>query len=99
MRSQDTPSQILEKLDMSRESSGASTKSDQTTLEYQDAPSPGDLEGIFVASKPVSSSVELIINVAEPTKKDSDKDVLESEGASPDLEKQAGKNSFPGLHS
>uniref|UniRef100_A0A8P0NN41 AT-hook containing transcription factor 1 n=2 Tax=Canis lupus familiaris TaxID=9615 RepID=A0A8P0NN41_CANLF len=90
VRSQDTPSQILEKLDMSRESSGASTKSDQTTLEYQDAPSPGDLEGIFVASKPVSSSVELIINVAEPTKKDSDKDVLESEGASPDLEKQAG---------
>uniref|UniRef100_A0A8C0NES3 AT-hook containing transcription factor 1 n=1 Tax=Canis lupus familiaris TaxID=9615 RepID=A0A8C0NES3_CANLF len=89
VRSQDTPSQILEKLDMSRESSGASTKSDQTTLEYQDAPSPGDLEGIFVASKPVSSSVELIINVAEPTKKDSDKDVLESEGASPDLEKQA----------
>uniref|UniRef100_A0A8C0RKJ0 AT-hook containing transcription factor 1 n=1 Tax=Canis lupus familiaris TaxID=9615 RepID=A0A8C0RKJ0_CANLF len=88
VRSQDTPSQILEKLDMSRESSGASTKSDQTTLEYQDAPSPGDLEGIFVASKPVSSSVELIINVAEPTKKDSDKDVLESEGASPDLEKQ-----------
>ncbi|XP_072588891.1 protein ELYS isoform X3 [Vulpes vulpes] len=90
VRSQDTPSQSLEKLDMSRESSGASTKSDQTTLEYQDAPSPGDLEGIFVASKPVSSSVELIINVAEPTKKDSDKDVLESEGASPDLEKQAG---------
>uniref|UniRef100_A0A8C0QTB7 AT-hook containing transcription factor 1 n=1 Tax=Canis lupus dingo TaxID=286419 RepID=A0A8C0QTB7_CANLU len=94
VRSQDTPSQILEKLDMSRESSGASTKSDQTTLEYQDAPSPGDLEGIFVASKPVSSSVELIINVAEPTKKDSDKDVLESEGASPDLEKQAVQYTF-----
>nr|XP_035966881.1 protein ELYS isoform X2 [Halichoerus grypus] len=89
VRSQDTPSQSLEKLDMSRESSGASTRSDQTTLEYQDAPSPGDLEDIFVASRPESSSTELI-NLTEPTEKDSDKDVPESEVTPPDLEKQTG---------
>ncbi|XP_027465988.1 protein ELYS isoform X2 [Zalophus californianus] len=90
VRSQDTPSQSLEKLDMSQESSGASTRSDQTTLEYQDAPSPGDLEDIFVASRPESTSTELIINLTEPTEKDSDKDVLESEVTPPDLEKQTG---------
>ncbi|XP_044243926.2 protein ELYS isoform X6 [Ursus arctos] len=90
VRSQDTPSQSLEKLDMSRESSGASTRSDQTTLEYQDAPSPGDLEGIFVASRPEGSSTELIINLTEPTEEDSDKDVLELEATPPHLEKQTG---------
>lgn len=79
---------------MSRESSGASTRSDQTTLEYQDAPSPGDLEDSFVALRPRRSSTELIINLTEATEKDSDKDVLESETSPPDLEKQTGKNSF-----
>uniref|UniRef100_A0A452UEL0 AT-hook containing transcription factor 1 n=1 Tax=Ursus maritimus TaxID=29073 RepID=A0A452UEL0_URSMA len=98
VRSQDTPSQSLEKLDMSRESSGASTRSDQTTLEYQDAPSPGDLEGIFVASRPEGSSTELIINLTEPTEEDSDKDVLELEATPPHLEKQTGKNSLPNGH-
>uniref|UniRef100_A0A452UEN5 AT-hook containing transcription factor 1 n=1 Tax=Ursus maritimus TaxID=29073 RepID=A0A452UEN5_URSMA len=97
VRSQDTPSQSLEKLDMSRESSGASTRSDQTTLEYQDAPSPGDLEGIFVASRPEGSSTELIINLTEPTEEDSDKDVLELEATPPHLEKQTGKNSLPNV--
>ena len=98
VRSQDTPSQSLEKLDMSRESSGASTRSDQTTLEYQDAPSPGDLEGIFVALRPEGSSTELIINLTEPTEEDSDKDVLELEATPPHLEKQTGKNSLPNGH-
>ncbi|XP_059268558.1 protein ELYS isoform X3 [Mustela nigripes] len=90
LRSQDAPSQSLEKLDMSQESSGASTRSDQTTLEYQDAPSPGDLEDSFVALRPRHSSTELIINLTEATEKDSDKDVLESETSPPDLEKETG---------
>ncbi|XP_046933075.1 protein ELYS isoform X1 [Lynx rufus] len=90
VRSEDTASQSLEKLDTSKESSGASTRSDQTTLEYQDAPSPGDLEDLFVASKPVSPPTELIANLTEQTEKDSDPDVLESEITPPDLEKQTG---------
>lgn len=36
VRSQDTTSQSLEKLDVSVENSNTSTRSDQTTLEYQD---------------------------------------------------------------
>ncbi|XP_029084575.1 protein ELYS isoform X3 [Monodon monoceros] len=45
VRSQDTTSQSLEKLDVNIENSNTSTRSDQTTLEYQDAPSPEDFEG------------------------------------------------------
>uniref|UniRef100_A0A8C3VL85 AT-hook containing transcription factor 1 n=1 Tax=Catagonus wagneri TaxID=51154 RepID=A0A8C3VL85_9CETA len=90
VRSQDTTSQSLEKLDMSVEHSNASTRSDQTTLEYQDAPLPEDLEDMFVASKPPSSSTELITNLTEQTEKDSDKDVFESGVTPPDLEKQMG---------
>lgn len=95
LRSEDAASQSLEKLDVSKESSGTSTRSDQTTLEYQDAPSPGDLEDLSVASKPASSSTELITNVTEQAEKDGDTDVLESEVTPPDLEKQMGKDSFP----
>ncbi|XP_032322459.1 protein ELYS isoform X1 [Camelus ferus] len=88
VRSQDTTSQSLEKLDMSIENSNASTRSDQTTLEYQDARLPEDFENSLMASKPVSSSTELITNLTEQTEKDSDKDVFESEVTPPDLEKQ-----------
>lgn len=97
VRSQDTPSQNLEKLDMSKENSSISTRSDQTTLEYQDAPSPEDFEDIFMATKPASSSTELIPNLTEQTEKDSDNDVFELEVTPPDLEKQMGKNSFPNI--
>lgn len=90
VRSQDTPSQNLEKLDMSKENSSISTRSDQTTLEYQDAPSPEDFEDIFMATKPASSSTELIPNLTEQTEKDSDNDVFELEVTPPDLEKQMG---------
>ncbi|XP_039091782.1 protein ELYS isoform X2 [Hyaena hyaena] len=90
LRSEDAASQSLEKLDVSKESSGTSTRSDQTTLEYQDAPSPGDLEDLSVASKPASSSTELITNVTEQAEKDGDTEVLESEVTPPDLEKQMG---------
>ncbi|XP_036699305.1 protein ELYS isoform X4 [Balaenoptera musculus] len=90
VRSQDTTSQSLEKLDVSIENSNTSTRSDQTTLEYQDAPSPGDFECIFMASKPVTrSSTEQITNLTEQTE-NSDKDTFESEVTPPDLEKQMG---------
>ncbi|KAB0403822.1 hypothetical protein E2I00_001274 [Balaenoptera physalus] len=90
VRSQDTTSQSLEKLDVSIENSNTSTRSDQTTLEYQDAPSPGDFECIFMASKPVTrSSTEQITNLTEQTE-NSDKDTFESEVTPPDLERQMG---------
>lgn len=78
---------------MNIENSNTSTRSDQTTLEYQDAPSPEDFEGIFMASKPVTcSSTEQITNLTEQTE-NSDKDTFELEVTPPDLEKQMGKNS------
>ncbi|KAJ8776332.1 hypothetical protein J1605_015630 [Eschrichtius robustus] len=90
VRSQDTTSQSLEKLDVSIENSNTSTRSDQTTLEYQDAPSPGDFERIFMASKPVTrSSTEQMTNLTEQTE-NSDEDTFESEVTPPDLEKQMG---------
>nr|XP_058924640.1 protein ELYS isoform X3 [Kogia breviceps] len=90
VRSQDTTSQSLEKLDVRIENSNTSTRSDQTTLEYQDAPSPEDFEGIFMASKPVTrSSTEQITNLTEQTE-NSDKDTFESEVTPPELEKQMG---------
>nr|XP_030724364.1 protein ELYS isoform X4 [Globicephala melas] len=90
VRSQDTTSQSLEKLDVNIENSNTSTRSDQTTLEYQDAPSPEDFEGIFMASKPVTrSSTEQITNLTEQTE-NSDKDTFELEVTPPDLEKQMG---------
>ncbi|KAM5237705.1 protein ELYS [Ctenodactylus gundi] len=85
--SQDTSSQHLEKLDVSKDSS-VSARSDQTTLEYQDAPSPGDFEDFVF--KPASSS-EQAMNITEQTKKDVDnKDVFDSESASVGVEKQRG---------
>uniref|UniRef100_A0A8C9B1G5 AT-hook containing transcription factor 1 n=1 Tax=Phocoena sinus TaxID=42100 RepID=A0A8C9B1G5_PHOSS len=90
VRSQDTTSQSLEKLDVNIENSNTSARSDQTTLEYQDAPSPEDFEGIFMASKPVTcSSTEQITNLTEQTE-NSDKDTFELEVTPPDLEKQMG---------
>ncbi|XP_012299159.2 protein ELYS isoform X2 [Aotus nancymaae] len=82
----DVGSQSLEKLDVSKENSSV-----ETTLEYQDAPSPEDLEHtVFMGSKPKSSSTELITKVTEQIEKDGDKDVLESKVTSSDLEKQMG---------
>ncbi|KAI5179921.1 Protein Elys [Manis pentadactyla] len=88
VRSQDTPSQSLEKLDMSKENTNASSRSDQTTLEYQDAPSPEDFEDTILASKAAISSTEIISNLTEQTEKVLDKDVFESEVTPPDQEKQ-----------
>ncbi|XP_045393108.1 protein ELYS isoform X2 [Lemur catta] len=91
VRSQDEPSQSLDTLDTSKENSNTSARSDETTLEYQDAPSPEDFEnGVFMASKPTSSSSELITNLTEQTEKDSQKDMFESKVTPSDLEKQMG---------
>ncbi|KAM5145059.1 protein ELYS isoform 1-T1 [Callospermophilus lateralis] len=83
----DASSQSLEKLDVSKESN-ASTRSDQTTLEYQDAPSPEEFEDIFLSSQSGESSTELNTNLTEQIKKDEDKDVFESQVILPDEEKQ-----------
>ncbi|XP_023566016.1 protein ELYS [Octodon degus] len=83
--SQDAASQSLEKLDVSKENSTMSTRSDQTTLEYYDAPSPGDF--VF---KPPSSSTELFTNLNEQTKKDDEQGVFELEETASDMEKQIG---------
>uniref|UniRef100_A0A8C8YYD3 AT-hook containing transcription factor 1 n=1 Tax=Prolemur simus TaxID=1328070 RepID=A0A8C8YYD3_PROSS len=91
VRSQDEPSQSLDTLDTSKENSNTSARSDETTLEYQDAPSPEDFENsVFMASKPTSSSSELITNLTEQTEKDSEKDMFESKVTPSDLEKQMG---------
>nr|XP_020007564.1 protein ELYS isoform X1 [Castor canadensis] len=77
---QDAPSEHVDRPDVSIVNSSASATSNQTTLEYQDAPSPEDFEdSIFVTSKPVGSSTELIASATEHTGKDADKGVLESE--------------------
>lgn len=58
--SESIPGDGLEKMDVSKESSNISARSDQTTLEYHDAKSPGDLEDdvIFIAAKAAHSSTE-----------------------------------------
>ncbi|XP_074436040.1 protein ELYS-like [Larus michahellis] len=58
--SESIPGDGLEKMDVSKENSNISARSDQTTLEYHDAKSPGDLEDdvIFIAAKAAHSSTE-----------------------------------------
>uniref|UniRef100_A0A8C5KS25 AT hook containing transcription factor 1 n=1 Tax=Jaculus jaculus TaxID=51337 RepID=A0A8C5KS25_JACJA len=89
-RSLDKPSQSREKLDVSKDSN-VSTRSDQTTLEYHDAPSPEDFEdGVFMPSKPSNTSSELITNLAEQTEKRGDGKEFQSEDSPPDVGKQIG---------
>ncbi|MBZ3886372.1 Protein ELYS, partial [Sciurus carolinensis] len=100
--SQDASSPSLEKLDVSKESN-ASTGSDQTTLEYQDAPLPEEFEEIFLSSQSGNSSTELNTNLTEQIKKDEDKDVFELEVVPSDEGKQMGtlkvaKESLSGLN-
>ncbi|XP_035748123.1 protein ELYS isoform X1 [Egretta garzetta] len=58
--SESTPGDGLEKMDVSKDNSNFSAGSDQTTLEYHDAKSPGDFEDdvIFIAAQPANSSTE-----------------------------------------
>ncbi|XP_010187113.1 PREDICTED: protein ELYS [Mesitornis unicolor] len=72
------PGDSLEKMDVSKENSNFSVRSDQTTLEYQDAKSPGDFEDdvIFIAAKPANSSTEEIVDFQE-SEKEEDSEMVE----------------------
>uniref|UniRef100_A0A8B9CPG3 AT-hook containing transcription factor 1 n=1 Tax=Anser brachyrhynchus TaxID=132585 RepID=A0A8B9CPG3_9AVES len=67
-----TPGDGLEKTDVSKENSNVSARSDQTTLEYHDAKSPGDFEDdvIFIAAKPANSFTEETADFQEPERED-----------------------------
>lgn len=67
-----TPGDGLEKMDVSKENSNVSARSDQTTLEYHDAKSPGDFEDdvIFIAAKPANSFTEETADFQEPERED-----------------------------
>ncbi|NWY07383.1 ELYS protein, partial [Nothoprocta ornata] len=84
-----------QKMEASKENSSVSVRSDQTTLEYHDARSPGDFEDdvIFIASKPASSSPEEDADFQE-SEKEEDNEVVEDklfqlEQSDSDLRKQA----------
>lgn len=68
------PGDGLEKMDVSKENSNVSVKSDQTTLEYHDAKSPSDFEDdvIFIAAKPASSFTEESTDFQEPEKENNE---------------------------
>ncbi|XP_052529103.1 protein ELYS isoform X2 [Tympanuchus pallidicinctus] len=73
------PGDGLEKMDVSKENSNVSVKSDQTTLEYHDAKSPSDFEDdvIFIAAKPASSFTEEPADFQEPAKENNE--IIEDE--------------------
>uniref|UniRef100_A0A8C5T427 Protein ELYS n=1 Tax=Malurus cyaneus samueli TaxID=2593467 RepID=A0A8C5T427_9PASS len=70
----------LEKMDVSKENSNFSVRSDQTTLEYHDAKSPGDFEDdvIFISAKPANSSTEETADVQE-LEKEEESEMVEDE--------------------
>ncbi|EMP37483.1 Protein ELYS [Chelonia mydas] len=88
---------VLEKMEVSKETSNFSARSDQTTLEYHDARSPGDFEDdvIFITSKPANSSDEGVAIIQEEMEAEGS-EVVKSEPlqleqqTSSELEKQTG---------
>uniref|UniRef100_A0A8C8R6W0 AT-hook containing transcription factor 1 n=1 Tax=Pelusios castaneus TaxID=367368 RepID=A0A8C8R6W0_9SAUR len=88
---------VLEKMEVSKETSNFSARSDQTTLEYHDARSPGDFEDdvIFIASKPASSSAEGVAILQEEMEEEG-KEMVKSkplhfeQQISSELQKQTG---------
>ncbi|XP_009869901.1 PREDICTED: LOW QUALITY PROTEIN: protein ELYS [Apaloderma vittatum] len=87
----------LEKMNVSKENSNVSVRSDQTTLEYHDAKSPGDFEDdvIFISAKPASSAAEETANFRESEIEDDsetteDKSFQIEQLDSPELRKEAG---------
>lgn len=68
----------LEKMDVSKENSNFSARSDQAALEYHDAKSPGDFEDevIFIAANPANSSTEETANFEE-LEKEEDSEIVE----------------------
>ncbi|XP_009463157.1 PREDICTED: protein ELYS, partial [Nipponia nippon] len=95
--SESIPGAGLEKMDASKETSSFSARSDQTTLEYHDAKSPGDFEDdvIFIAAKPANSSPEESAGFQELGKEE-DSEVVEDkpfqmeQPDSSELRKEAG---------
>ncbi|NXG51371.1 ELYS protein, partial [Psilopogon haemacephalus] len=65
-------------VEVSKDNSNVSARSDQTTLEYHDAKSPGDFEDdvIFIAAKPANSSTEKPDDFHE-LKKEDDNEMVE----------------------
>ncbi|XP_074846141.1 protein ELYS isoform X2 [Carettochelys insculpta] len=88
---------VLEKMEVSEDTSNFSARSDQTTLEYHDARSPGDLEDvvIFISSKPANSSTEGVAIIKEEME-EGGSDMVKSKTlqfeqlSSSELEKQTG---------
>uniref|UniRef100_A0A8C3XLX9 AT-hook containing transcription factor 1 n=1 Tax=Chelydra serpentina TaxID=8475 RepID=A0A8C3XLX9_CHESE len=88
---------VLEKMEVSKETSNFSARSDQTTLEYHDARSPGDFEDdvIFITSKPDNSSTEGVAIIQEEMEEEGS-EVVKSEPlqfeqqSSSELEKPTG---------
>uniref|UniRef100_A0A8C3HW16 AT-hook containing transcription factor 1 n=1 Tax=Chrysemys picta bellii TaxID=8478 RepID=A0A8C3HW16_CHRPI len=88
---------VLEKMEVSKETSNFSARSDQTTLEYHDARSPDDLEDdvIFITSKPANSSAEDVAILQEEMEEEGS-EVVKSEPlqfeqqTSSELEKHTG---------
>lgn len=72
------PGDDLEKMDVSKENSNFSVRSDQTTLEYHDANSHGDFEDdvIFISAKPANSSSGETVDVQE-LEKEEESEMLE----------------------
>ncbi|XP_074945450.1 protein ELYS-like [Phalacrocorax aristotelis] len=95
--SESIPGDGLEMMDASKENSNVSARSDQTTLEYHDAKSPGDFEDdvIFIAAKPANSSTEETADFQELGKEEDSEMVEEKpfqmeQPDSPDLREEAG---------
>ena len=95
--SESIPGDGLEIMDASEENSNVSARSDQTTLEYHDAKSPGGFEDdvIFIAAKPANSSTEENANFQELGKEEDSEMVEEKpfqmeQPDSPDLREEAG---------
>lgn len=92
----------LEKMDVSKEKSNFSARSDQAALEYHDAKSPGDFEDevIFIAANPANSSTEETADFEE-LEKEEDSEIVEEkpfpmeQPDSSELRKAAGM--FPGM--
>uniref|UniRef100_A0A8C3HX88 AT-hook containing transcription factor 1 n=1 Tax=Chrysemys picta bellii TaxID=8478 RepID=A0A8C3HX88_CHRPI len=97
---------VLEKMEVSKETSNFSARSDQTTLEYHDARSPDDLEDdvIFITSKPANSSAEDVAILQEEMEEEGS-EVVKSEPlqfeqqTSSELEKHTGIQKFTGKKS
>uniref|UniRef100_A0A8C8A633 AT-hook containing transcription factor 1 n=1 Tax=Otus sunia TaxID=257818 RepID=A0A8C8A633_9STRI len=95
--SESIPGDGVEKMDVSKENSNFSVGSDQTTLEYHDAKSPGDFEDdvIFIAVKPANSSTEETDDLQE-SEKEEDRAMVEEkpfqmeQSDSSELRKEAG---------